>query len=375
MSYVLLKRPAKNTHSSAASGRKAHARIIVGSPNDPLERHADLVAARVIYGMERAPSDVESRDQVSRPAVAEPSGADEVLRRKCSQCENDEERPVLRRATSAGGTAFTADTTLATRLQRERARGGRALEPSLRARLERGVGSDLSAVRIHDDSRAIALTQQVSARAFTLGNDIFFNRGEYHPRTRDGAFLVAHEVAHTTQKGSTAAIRRKLDVAESDPRAEPDPQEKAGTECPKVTLDHYNTALGLAEQELQTTIGILNNIKGQYDKRRTNDEEPQPLRKDTQFAIAVRNAFGDEITEVEGKLLDTSIAHITSSYEAIYEALRRIKPRCIDADDPAAGGNCSNSAGYSAEGWETFFIWVRLFLYGSFDYNFGRLAA
>jgi hypothetical protein len=40
----------------------------------------------------------------------------------------------------------------------------------------------------------------VSARAFTVGSDIFFSPGKYEPHTPAGAELIAHEAAHVVQQ-------------------------------------------------------------------------------------------------------------------------------------------------------------------------------
>jgi hypothetical protein len=81
------------------------------------------------------------------------------------------------------------------------ARGrGRPLERSVSAQLEPGLGQSLHDVRVHTDDGAAALARAVSARAFTVGSDIFFAPGEYRPGSRDGDHLIAHEVAHVIQQ-------------------------------------------------------------------------------------------------------------------------------------------------------------------------------
>ena len=50
----------------------------------------------------------------------------------------------------------------------------------------------------------------VSARAFTVGRDIFFGAGEYRPDAAGGRELLAHELAHdakATQAQRFAALR------------------------------------------------------------------------------------------------------------------------------------------------------------------------
>ena len=77
--------------------------------------------------------------------------------------------------------------------------GGRALERGVSRQLEPAYGQ-LGDVRVHTDANAAALARAVSARAFTVGQDVFFGSGEYRPNTRDGDALIAHEVAHVLQQ-------------------------------------------------------------------------------------------------------------------------------------------------------------------------------
>ena len=82
--------------------------------------------------------------------------------------------------------------------------GGRALDRSVAATLAPTMGG-LDDVRIHTGEGAAAMARAVSARAFTVGSDIYFGRGEYNPGTADGNALIAHEVAHTIQQRGAPA--------------------------------------------------------------------------------------------------------------------------------------------------------------------------
>lgn len=66
----------------------------------------------------------------------------------------------------------------------------------------RRLGRDFSAVRIHTCSTAVQMNRQLKARAFTYGNNIFFNRGGYNPGTVSGKRLLAHELTHVVQQKS-----------------------------------------------------------------------------------------------------------------------------------------------------------------------------
>jgi hypothetical protein len=82
---------------------------------------------------------------------------------------------------------------------------GRPLERHVASTLSPAIGTALDDVRIHTGDGAAALARAVSARAFTVGNDIYFGRGEYQPGTSDGNQLIAHEVAHTIQQRGAPA--------------------------------------------------------------------------------------------------------------------------------------------------------------------------
>ncbi len=77
---------------------------------------------------------------------------------------------------------------------------GRPLDRTVSEGLEPALGQSLEDVRVHTDHGAAALARAVSARAFTVGSDIFFAPGEYRPGSRDGNALITHEVAHVIQQ-------------------------------------------------------------------------------------------------------------------------------------------------------------------------------
>lgn len=88
---------------------------------------------------------------------------------------------------------------------------GRPLESGTREEMGRRFGSDLSDVRVHTDTSAAHLNQNLNARAFTSGSDIFFNREEYNPHSTEGKRLLAHELTHVLQqRGQTPRSRGQL---------------------------------------------------------------------------------------------------------------------------------------------------------------------
>lgn len=81
--------------------------------------------------------------------------------------------------------------------------GGQPLPASARKFFEPRLGFDFSRVRIHSDAQAANLAQPLHARAFTLGQNIWFGEGQYAPTTAAGNRLLAHELTHVAQQQTT----------------------------------------------------------------------------------------------------------------------------------------------------------------------------
>jgi hypothetical protein len=66
-----------------------------------------------------------------------------------------------------------------------------------------GPGHDFSQVRIHTDEAAAQSARAVDALAYTIGNHMVFGSGQYNPGSEAGRRLLAHELSHTIQQGSS----------------------------------------------------------------------------------------------------------------------------------------------------------------------------
>jgi hypothetical protein len=85
--------------------------------------------------------------------------------------------------------------------------GGSPLSDDVRTFMEPRFGADFSQVRVHNNGTAAQLNRKLQARAFTHGNDIFFNAGQYEPGSDSGKQLLAHELTHVIQQ--TGSISNK----------------------------------------------------------------------------------------------------------------------------------------------------------------------
>jgi hypothetical protein len=91
---------------------------------------------------------------------------------------------------------------------------------------------DFSGVRIHTDEAAVASVRELNARAYTVGNHIAFDAGEYSPGTAAGRQLLAHELTHTIQQSQTGvALQRFVPCTRARMSLEDCPQRDAGEDA------------------------------------------------------------------------------------------------------------------------------------------------
>jgi hypothetical protein len=146
----------------------------MGEPDDQYEQEADQVATQVMRMSE----------------------GDFPIQRKCNQCEEEE---VMQRKELIGVPSIQAD--FNNSLQGTKG-GGTSLPGNTRQFMESRIGADFSNVRIHTGNTSEKMNRDISARAFTHGSDIYFNRNEYQPESNTGKELLAHELTHVIQQKS-----------------------------------------------------------------------------------------------------------------------------------------------------------------------------
>lgn len=237
MAVAALARPSPAARGPAPAGPMARgraglpfggilqAKMVLGPAQDRHEREADRAAAHVVGGRpglpglsalppilggagaaQRACSACGGDDETSRRRVQRKCACGSDAGESCS-CDKkkEEEHPELqidRRAKSAPQAG--ADPLQAVD---QVVRGaGRPLPDPVRQDMETAFGRNFSHVRIHDGPRAAASAEGIGAHAYTVGNHIAFNRGQYQPGTESGRFLLAHELAHTVQQAGAPPV-------------------------------------------------------------------------------------------------------------------------------------------------------------------------
>jgi len=106
-------------------------------------------------------------------------------------------------AQRSGDGAFELDEATTGRINSARG-GGQSLDGTVQEQMSTAMGQDFSGVRVHTSPEADTLNQQLSAKAFTTGQDIFFQQGAYDPGSSSGQELIAHELTHVVQQSSGA---------------------------------------------------------------------------------------------------------------------------------------------------------------------------
>lgn len=168
-------------------------KLTVGAANDKYEQEADSMADKVT--------------QSSEP---------NFVQRKCEHCA-EEEKGIQRKSQPGAVTPVTAGAgveagaALGGKINETRG-SGQSLDDNTKSFMENRFAADFGGVRVHTGSDAIQMSQELNAKAFTTGNDIYFNEGEYQPQSPAGRHLLAHELTHTIQQntGGQPTVQRAV---------------------------------------------------------------------------------------------------------------------------------------------------------------------
>jgi Domain of unknown function (DUF4157)/Bacterial SH3 domain len=81
----------------------------------------------------------------------------------------------------------------------DQGQGGEPLPPAIAASMRELLHHDFTHVRLHTDAAAARAAAALGARAFTIGNHIYFNRDQFIPDTPSSERLLVHELTHVVQ--------------------------------------------------------------------------------------------------------------------------------------------------------------------------------
>jgi len=188
------------------------AKLTVNAPGDIYEQEADRVAEAVT----KAVTSLKQR-QVEEEEGEEEEVQAKLVQRQVEEEEEEVQAKLVRRqgeeeeeiqAQSTENQPATVSENLETRINDARG-SGHPLSDNVREPMEQAFGADFNGVRVHTDSQADLLSQELSARAFTTARDIFFRQGEYSLGTDSGKKLIAHELTHVMQQSGRNKPQRQ----------------------------------------------------------------------------------------------------------------------------------------------------------------------
>ena len=178
----------ENQTAENVSPIRLQPKLSIGAVNDPMEYEADAMADKVMSMHEL-------------PSVA--AGNAGGIQRKCSHFEEEEKvqrKPLasfIQRKESSSG--IVASDAVSNQINASKGSGS-SMDSNTQSFMQSRFGADFSDVKIHTGGEAIQMNRELNAKAFTVGNDIYFNEGQYNPGSGEGKHLLAHELTHTVQQ-------------------------------------------------------------------------------------------------------------------------------------------------------------------------------
>jgi hypothetical protein len=348
------------------------AQLRIGQPGDAFEREADRVADAVAG---------PAAPRGKLPGISQIHGAGGGALRRCARCGGD------RSAGDSGGPpAATAAGAVQRKCQCEQGNGdelmqgretpgaaprvpagftaqlaglrgaGTPLSPAQRSFFEPRFSHDFSAVRLHTGALAESSAEAVRARAFTLGNDVVFGRGEYAPDSPSGRHLLAHELTHVVQQ--TPMVRRQPFTPDAGGQTS-----LLGGMGTEDRLDRSGTLPYRQAVELQKCIHIMGEANAEYCREEVLGEKPTPH---INWSVTQSNTDGTASTKYSSTvsinfLPDPKWLHCDEI--AFVQNVRLINPASKVSQDP----DQTNKQRITTSGWSIDRAEARK--YGWYGYN------
>jgi len=264
-------------------------KLTVNDPGDKYEQEADSVADKVM-------------GTTDKPQI----------QRKCSSCEDDDKKVQRKPASTGitplvqtkGGDGAVATPALSNKIADTQGNGS-SLDNATGAFMSDRFGVDFGSVKIHADNESAKMNRELNARAFTTGNDIYFNEGEYNPGSGKGKRLLAHELTHVVQQNSSV----KNNAIQRDGDGDAKAAEAAAALAKKKDLfDRLRAASPTTDEklkkEVETTFAEGTDDRWLAEKIMKNGPEPLWPKDDIQERQkrAIDNKWAPEPGNIAGTL-------------------------------------------------------------------------
>ena len=156
------------------------------------------------------------------------------------------------------------------------------------------LGHDFSDVRIHTDGQSDKLARSVSARAFTVGRDIFFKGGVFDPASEKGRETIAHELTHVVHQSGSKAQSGKLKLGAPDTAMEKEADKTGKSLAAKANIGGAASGAiqrsGAEEEEL---------LQGQRESvvQRSGSEEEELLQGQRESVVQRSGSEEEELLQ------------------------------------------------------------------------------
>lgn len=162
------------------------AKLAIGQPNDKYEKEADAMGEKIVR---------KSKKTISLSKTS-------LVQQKKEKISQVQLKPANNKNINTTSPSFES------KLQSSKGNGN-PMTNTVKAEMESGFGRNFNNVRIHTGTKAIQMSKDIGAKAFTNGNNIYFNSNEYNPSSTSGKRLLAHELTHVVQQKSSNSTIQK----------------------------------------------------------------------------------------------------------------------------------------------------------------------
>ena len=163
-------------------------KLTINNPGDQYEKEANDMADKVM--------------RMGQPFIQTKPLPITSVQRKCARCE--EEKKAQRKELNGNEITDHSFESYISNINGS----GQSLSNEIRNFYEPRFGYDFSDVKVHTDSIAAKSAQSINAQAYTSGNNIVFNSGQYSPNTDSGKRLLGHELTHVLQQNTSIKTKK-----------------------------------------------------------------------------------------------------------------------------------------------------------------------
>lgn len=192
------KTPEAMNENSFTSARKSYFSQLINSPNDHILHLQKAIGNQAVQrlfesGVIQAklkigpPGDIYEQEaqSVSEQVMRMPTPPSEQMGHGVgepvqNQSKTDGAIPLIQARTTPQAQTLTVSPQVSDDINSMQG-GGQLLPAATRQFFENRTGQDFNDVRIHTDKTAQNFAEMINAKAFTLGNNIFFSTGQYAP--------------------------------------------------------------------------------------------------------------------------------------------------------------------------------------------------